>query len=129
DVLRRTTIVTSRRSPYSDGLAGHRGTGDTLPSLRRIGGACPCQCRRGAVPSWGHAAGGTAADTSGIALAGYALDEDLHDAAADLVLALDGLGEVDHDHTWLAVGHRLHRLLPDLGLATTATDGAAEGAV
>src|SRR3990170_169958 len=58
-----------------------------------------------------------------------ALDEDLHDAAADLVLAVDGLGEGHGDEAGGAGLQDLHGGLPALGLAAAATDGAAEGAV
>src|SRR5581483_11076471 len=65
----------------------------------------------------------------GLGLGADALYEDVHDAAADLVFAVSGLGEVDTHHAGLAILQGLHRLGPDLGLATAAADGAAEGAV
>src|SRR6266540_854489 len=65
---------------------------------------------------------------SGLA-AGDAFDEDVHDAAADLVLAVQRLGEVHGDDGRLAGLDHLHRLLPYFVLATAAADRAEEGAV
>src|SRR5688572_29279456 len=62
-------------------------------------------------------------------LAGDAFDEDVHDAAADLVVAVDGLRQVHGHEARTAVLERLHCLLPDLRLAAAAADGAGERAV
>jgi hypothetical protein len=59
----------------------------------------------------------------------YALDEDVHDAAADLVFAFRGLGEVDGHEAGLARLMDTHGFLPDLGFAATTADRAAEAAV
>src|SRR3954453_4982274 len=59
----------------------------------------------------------------------HALHEDFHDAAANLVFALDVFCEVDDYELGLAAGDDVHGRLPDLGLAAAAADGAAEGGV
>ena len=66
---------------------------------------------------------------SGHGALAQALYEYVHDAAADAVLGIEGCGEIDRDDARHAVLEDSHRLLPDLGLATTPADCAEEGAI
>ncbi len=60
---------------------------------------------------------------------GEAFDENIHDATADLVFAVGGLGEVDRDDAGAAIVEDFHGLLPHFRLAASPADGAKERAV
>src|SRR5450759_2069319 len=65
----------------------------------------------------------------GSGLWGQPLHEDFHHSAADLVLAVDRVGQVDEHQARAAVFVRGHRLGQHLGLTAAAADRAAEAAV
>ena len=58
------------------------------------------------------------------------LDKDVEDAATHAV-GIDGdlIGEVDHDHARLFIGHHFERRAPDFGFATAAADSPVSGAI
>jgi len=58
-----------------------------------------------------------------------ALDEDVHHAATDLIVAIERIREIDSDESRAAVLVRFHRGDDDLGLAAAATYRAAGRAV
>ena len=64
-----------------------------------------------------------------IGLLPYALDENIHYAAADLVVTVERIREVHTDKSRAAVFVRFHRRNNDLGLAASAPDRAAGRAI